>query len=65
VVTQHLERTLIITEEIYGVKWRNFKLVLLARMYMRLLGEFRAKGQREAPIPMGAPLEHVPTARAG
>jgi arylsulfatase len=90
--------------EIYGVKWRNFKLVLVAQMYMqdaaaklptprlinltvdpqereavplphlhtwvaahvnRLLGAFQASTKREPPIPMGAPLEHVPKPPAG
>jgi arylsulfatase len=90
--------------EIYGVKWRTFKLVLVAQMYMqdaaaklptprlinlttdpqereavalphlhtwvathvmRLIGTFQASTKREPPIPMGAPLEHVPTPPAG
>ena len=85
--------------EIYGVKWRNFKLVLVAQMHlqdaaaklptprlinltvdpqereavplphlhtwvashvMKLIGGFQASTKREPPIPMGAPLEHVP-----
>ena len=89
--------------EMYGAKWRNFKLVLVAQMHMqdaparlatprlinldidpqerepvalphlhtwaathfnRMIGEFQASVEREHPIPMGAPLEHVPTARS-
>jgi arylsulfatase len=89
--------------EIYGVKWRTFKLVLVAQMHMqdaasklptprlinlttdpqerepvalphlhtwvathvnRLLGAFQASMKSEPPIPMGAPLEHVPTSPA-
>jgi arylsulfatase len=85
--------------EIYGVKWRNFKLVLVAQMHMqdaaaklptprlinlttdpqereavplphlhtwvashvmRLIGGFQASANKEPPIPMGAPLDHVP-----
>jgi arylsulfatase A-like enzyme len=85
--------------ELYGVKWRNFKLVLVAQMHMqdaaqklpiprlinltidpqerepvalpylhswvaphvnRLIGAFRASTKQEPPVPMGAPLEHVP-----
>ena len=89
--------------EMYGAKWRNFKLVLVAQMHMqdaparlatprlinldidpqerepvalphlhtwaathfnRMIGEFQASVEREHPIPMGAPLAHVPTARS-
>jgi arylsulfatase len=85
--------------QLYGVKWRNFKLVLVAQRYMqdaaaklptprvvnlttdpqerepvslpylhswvaahfnRLIGQFQASLHREPPIPMGAPLDHVP-----
>ena len=85
--------------QMYGVKWRNFKLVLVAQRYMqdaaaklptprlinlatdpqerepvalpylhtwaathfnRILHEFEASTHREPPIPMGAPLDHVP-----
>jgi arylsulfatase len=85
--------------QMYGVKWRNFKLVLVAQKYMqdaaaklptprlinlatdpqerepaslpylhtwaathfnRILQEFEASTHREPPIPMGAPLDHVP-----
>jgi arylsulfatase A-like enzyme len=85
--------------QMYGVKWRNFKLVLVAQKYMqdaaaklptprlinlatdpqerepvslpylhtwvathfnRILHEFEASVHREPPIPMGAPLDHVP-----
>jgi arylsulfatase len=85
--------------QMYGVKWRNFKLVLVAQKYMqdpaaklptprlinlatdpqerepvslphlhtwaathfnRILREFEASTHREPPIPMGAPLDHVP-----
>jgi len=84
----------------YGVKWRNFKLVLIAQMQEqdaparlatprlinlttdpqerepiplphlhtwvathlnRIIGEFEASIKREALIPMGAPLDHVPS----
>jgi arylsulfatase A-like enzyme len=87
--------------EIYGVKWRNFKLALVEQKYStdpvgklsspriinlvtdpqerepldlphmhswtvthfnRLLGEFRASVQREAPVPAGAPLNYRPAA---
>jgi arylsulfatase len=87
--------------EMYGVKWRNFKLALVEQKYStdtpaklsspriinltvdpqerepinvtylhswtvahfnRLLGEFHASVEREPPIPMGAPLDHVPAA---
>jgi arylsulfatase len=86
--------------QMYGVKWRNFKLVLVAQKYMqdaaeklptprvinlaidpqeretvslpylhtwtathfnKLIGEFEASLHREPLIPMGAPLDHVPT----
>lgn len=86
--------------QLYGAKWRNFKLVLIAQMQEqdaparlatprlinltvdpqerepialphlhswvaahlnRLIGEFQASTKQEPPIPMGAPLEHVPT----
>jgi hypothetical protein len=86
--------------QLYGAKWRNFKLVLIAQMQEqdaparlatprlinltvdpqerepialphlhtwvaahlnRLIGEFQASTKHEQPIPMGAPLEHVPT----
>jgi arylsulfatase len=86
--------------EMYGAKWRNFKLVLVAQMQeldaparlatprlinltsdphereavplphlhswvathlTRIIGEFRASATREPPIPMGAPLDHVPS----
>jgi arylsulfatase A-like enzyme len=86
--------------EMYGVKWRNFKLALVAQKYStdpvarlsspriinlvtdpqerepldlpymhswtvthfnRLLDEFRASIQREAPVPQGSPLDFVPT----
>jgi arylsulfatase A-like enzyme len=86
--------------QMYGVKWHNFKLVLVAQRYMqdpaarlptprlinlatdpqerepvslpylhswvathfnRIIGEFEASIHREPPIPMGAPLDHVPT----
>jgi hypothetical protein len=89
-------------KEMYGVKWRNFKLVLVAQKYStdppaklsspwiinltvdpqerepfnvtylhswtaahfnRLIGEFKASVERESPIPMGAPLDHVPAAK--
>jgi arylsulfatase A-like enzyme len=85
--------------QMYGVKWRNFKLVLVAQRYMqdaaaklptprlinlatdpqeretaslphlhtwaathftRLIREFEESVHREPPIPMGAPLDHVP-----
>jgi len=85
--------------QMYGVKWHNFKLVLVAQKYMqdaaaklptprlinlatdpqerepvslphlhswvathfnRMIGDFQASLQRESPIPMGAPLDHVP-----
>jgi arylsulfatase A-like enzyme len=85
--------------EMYGVKWHNFKLVLVAQKYLqdaaaklptprlinlatdpqerepvslphlhswvathfnRMIGDFQASLQRESPIPMGAPLDHVP-----
>jgi arylsulfatase len=85
--------------QLYGAKWRNFKLVLIAQMQEqdaparlatprlinltidpqerepialphlhtwvashlnRLVGDFEASRKREPPIPMGAPLEHVP-----
>jgi hypothetical protein len=85
--------------QMYGVKWRNFKLVLVAQMHMldaaaklptprlinlatdpqerepvalprlhtwvathfnQIIAEFEASVTREQPIPMGAPLEHVP-----
>jgi hypothetical protein len=88
--------------QMYGVKWRNFKLVLLAQKYMqdaavklptpslinlatdpqerepvslphlhtwaathfnRIIGDFEASVHREPPIPMGAPLDHVPAPR--
>jgi hypothetical protein len=84
-----------------GVKWRNFKLVLVAQKYMqdpaaklltprlinlatdpherepvslpylhswvithfnKIIGDFEASVHREPPIPMGAPLSHVPIA---
>jgi arylsulfatase len=86
--------------QMYGVKWHNFKLVLVAQRYMqdpaarlptprpinlatdpqerepvslpylhswvathfnRIIGELEASIRREPPIPMGAPLDHVPT----
>jgi arylsulfatase len=85
--------------QMYGVKWHNFKLVLVAQMHMqdtaaklatprlinlaidpqereavalphlhtwvaahfnRLIAEFEASVKREAPIPTGAPLDHIP-----
>jgi arylsulfatase len=85
--------------QMYGAKWRNFKLVLIAQMQEqdaparlatprlinlttdpqerepvalphlhtwvathlnRIIGEFEASTKREAPIPMGAPLDHIP-----
>jgi arylsulfatase len=85
--------------EMYGAKWRNFKLALVMQKYStdppaklssprlinltvdpqerepinvtylhswtvahfnRIIGEFHASVQREPPIPMGAPLDHVP-----
>lgn len=87
--------------QLYGAKWHNFKLVLVAQKYMqdtadrlpiprlinlttdpqerervplphlhtwaathlnRLIAEFEASTRREPLIPMGAPLDHVPTA---
>lgn len=87
--------------QMYGVKWRNFKLVLVAQKYMqdaadkvptprlinlttdpqerepvalphlhtwvathctRLIGQFEASLHREPPIPVGAPLDHIPHA---
>jgi arylsulfatase len=89
--------------QMYGVKWRNFKLVLIAQMqeqdvparlatprlinlatdpqereavalphlhtwvathFNKLIGDFEASVHREPPIPMGAPLDHVPTKAA-
>jgi arylsulfatase A-like enzyme len=86
--------------QLYGAKWHNFKLVLVAQKYMqdsadqlpiprvinlttdpqerervplphlhtwvathlnRLIGEFQASTRQEPLIPMGAPLDHVPT----
>ena len=86
--------------QMYGVKWRNFKLVLVAQRYMqdaatklptprlinlatdpqerepvslphlhswvathfnKIIGEFEASVHREPPIPMGAPLDHIPS----
>jgi len=86
--------------QLYGVKWHNFKLVLVAQRYMqdpaarlptprlvnlttdpqerepvslpylhswvaahfnRLIGQFEASLQHEPLIPMGAPLDHIPT----
>jgi arylsulfatase A-like enzyme len=88
--------------EIYGVKWRNFKLALVeqkhstdyvgklsapriinlvtdphereamdlpylhswtATHFNKILGEFKTSTQREPPIPAGAPLDFVPTAK--
>jgi arylsulfatase len=88
--------------EIYGVKWRNFKLALVeqkhstdyvgklsapriinlitdphereamdlpylhswtATHFNRILGEFKASTEREPPIPAGASLDFVPSAR--
>jgi arylsulfatase len=85
--------------QMYGAKWRNFKLVLIAQMQEqdvparlatprlinltvdpqerepialphlhtwvathlnRIIGEFESSTKREAPIPLGAPLDHVP-----
>lgn len=85
--------------QLYGVKWRNFKLVLIAQMQEqdvparlatprlinlvndpherepvalphlhtwaakrlnRLVGEYEASVKDESPIPLGAPLDHVP-----
>jgi arylsulfatase len=90
--------------QMYGAKWHNFKLVLIAQKQEldaparlatprlinlvtdpqerepiplphlhtwvathvnRIIGEFQASVQREAPIPMGAPLGHIPTAPTG
>jgi arylsulfatase len=31
----------------------------------RIIGEFEASTRRETPIPMGAPLDHVPTTSVG
>src|SRR6476661_7606799 len=63
--------------EMYGVKWRNFKLVLVAQKSMqdpaanlptwvathinRIISQFQTSLHREPPIPAGAPLDHVPT----
>jgi arylsulfatase len=87
--------------QMYGAKWRNFKLVLTAQMsevdaparlatprlinlttdpqerepiplphlhtwvathVNRLIGEFEDSTKREPPIPLGAPLDHIPSA---
>jgi arylsulfatase A-like enzyme len=91
-------------QQMYGVKWHNFKLILVAQRYMqdtadklptprlinlttdpqereavalphlhtwvathmmRLIGQFEASTRAEPPIPMGAPLDHVPAAPPG
>jgi arylsulfatase len=86
--------------QMYGAKWRNFKLVLIAQMQEqdaparlatprlinltvdpqerepialphlhtwvathlnRIIAEYEASTKREPPIPMGAPLDHIPS----
>jgi arylsulfatase len=88
--------------ELYGAKWRNFKLALVTQKYLsdppsrlatprltnlisdpqerepvplpylhtwtathlnKFIAQFQASAQREPLIPMGAPLDHVPTPR--